>query len=83
MNCSPVPGTGVYFADIEDIQQMADELGIDTKANIIAYCNSGQFDSASWFVFSESMGNKNVELYDGSMHQWAVEKRPVVKMKVE
>lgn len=73
----------MYFIEPEDIQQMADELGINTKANIITYCNSGQFASASWFVFSELMGKTNVKLYDGSMHQWAVEKRPVVKMKME
>jgi len=76
-------GAGAYFSDPEDIKQMAGELGIDTDANMITYCNSGQFASASWFIFSELMGNKNVKLYDGSMHQWAVEKRPVVKMKME
>ena len=73
----------VYFSTTEDIQKMAYELGIDAQANIITYCNSGQLASASWFVFSELMGNKNVKLYDGSMHQWAVEKRPVIKMKME
>lgn len=76
-------GSAIYFTDTEDILQMAEELGIDSKANIITYCNSGQFASASWFVFSELVGNKNVKLYDGSMHQWAIEKRQVVKMKIE
>ena len=61
----------------------AAELGIDSGGKIITYCNSGQLAAASWFVFSELLGNKNVSLYDGSMHQWAVEKRPVVKMKME
>lgn len=76
-------GSAVYFTAPEDIQKMAVELGIDSETNIITYCNSGQLASASWFVFSELMGNTNVKLYDGSMHQWAVEKRPVVKMKME
>ncbi len=76
-------GADVYFTDPEDIKKMADELGIDTQANIITYCNSGQLASASWFFFSELLGNKNVKLYDGSMHQWALEKRPVVKIKME
>jgi thiosulfate/3-mercaptopyruvate sulfurtransferase len=66
-----------YFSDTEELQQMADELGIDTRGNIITYCNSGQFAATSWFVFHELMGNPNVRLYDGSMHQWALEKRPV------
>lgn len=76
-------GAAPYFTDTEELKSMAAELGIDTDANIITYCNSGQLASASWFVFSELMGNKNVKLYDGSMHQWALEKRPVVKMKME
>jgi thiosulfate/3-mercaptopyruvate sulfurtransferase len=76
-------GAGAYFSDPEDIQQMALELGVDSTANMITYCNSGQFASASWFVFSELLGNDNVKLYDGSMHQWSIEKRPVVKMEME
>ena len=76
-------GAPAYFSEPEDIQKMANELGIDVRANIITYCNSWQLASASWFVFSELMGNKNVKLYDGSMHQWAIEKRAVIKMKME
>ena len=76
-------GSEVYFTDAQEIKKMAKELGIDAETNIITYCNSGQLASASWFVFSELLGNANVKLYDGSMHQWALEKRPVVKMKME
>ena len=76
-------GTAVYFTEPGDIEQMAAELGIDSRGKIITYCNSGQLAAASWFVFSELLGNKNVSLYDGSMHQWAIEKRPVVSMKME
>jgi thiosulfate/3-mercaptopyruvate sulfurtransferase len=72
-------GAPAWFADTEALQQMADQLGIDSGENIITYCNSGQLASASWFIFSELMGNANVKLYDGSMHQWALEKRPVEK----
>lgn len=73
----------VRFTDPEEMQQMAGELGIDTGKGLITYCNSGQFAAGSWFVFSELLGNTNVRLYDGSMHQWALERRPVVKMKME
>ena len=76
-------GAAPYFTDSEALKNIATELDIDTDADIITYCNSGQLASAGWFVFSELMGNKNVKLYDGSMHQWALEKRPVVKMKME
>jgi thiosulfate/3-mercaptopyruvate sulfurtransferase len=74
---------GALFSDSDDLQQMAEQLGIDTTAAIITYCNSGQLASASWFVFSELLGNDKVKLYDGSMHQWSLEKRPVVRMRME
>jgi thiosulfate/3-mercaptopyruvate sulfurtransferase len=76
-------GPAVHFTAPEDIQQLLHELGIDTEADIITYCNSGQFASASWFVFSELLGLDKVKLYDGSMHQWAIEKQPVIKLKLE
>lgn len=73
----------VRFAEPEQLQQMASELGIDTGKPLITYCNSGQWAAGSWFVFSELLGNSEVRLYDGSMHQWALERRPVVQMKME
>jgi len=75
--------TPAFFAEADDISLMASELGIDAESDMITYCNSGQWASGSWFVFSELLGNKNVRLYDGSMHQWSLEKRPVVTMKME
>jgi len=74
-------GAPAYFSDPEELQQVADALAINSRSNLITYCNSGQFASASWFVFHELMGNPKVRLYDGSMHQWALEKRPVEKIK--
>ena len=71
------------FAEPEEIKHMANELGIDAGSDMITYCNSGQLASASWFVFSELLGNNKVKLYDGSMHQWALEKRPITTMKME
>jgi len=73
----------VVFAEPENIKHLASELGINASSDMITYCNSGQLASASWFVFSELLGNKNAKLYDGSMHQWALEKRPLTTMKME
>ncbi len=50
--------------------------GADPQAATIAYCNTGHQASGTWFVMSEVLGNKQTKLYDGSMHQWAQEKRP-------
>lgn len=51
--------------------------GIDDKAAAITYCNSGHLSSGPWFMMSEMLGNQRVKLYDGSLHQWTLEKRPL------
>ncbi|MBP8307666.1 MAG: sulfurtransferase [Burkholderiaceae bacterium] len=52
--------------------------GIDPDAPAITYCNSGHLSSGPWFLMSELLGNAQVRLYDGSLHQWTLEKRPLV-----
>ena len=49
--------------------------GVDPQAPAIAYCNTGHQASGTWFVMSEVLGNKQAKLYDGSAHQWTLEKR--------
>ncbi len=56
--------------------------GLDAQATSIAYCNTGHQASGTWFVLHEIVGNKNVKLYDGSMHQWTLEKRPTVSVSL-
>ncbi len=73
----------IKFSPVTELQDIAGALGVNTESESIAYCNSGHLASAGWFVMYELLGNQNVKLYDGSMHQWTVEKRPVVKMKME
>lgn len=73
----------VLFADPGDIRRLADALGIDPDREMITYCNSGQWASGSWFIFHELLGNKNARVYDGSMHQWALERRAITQMKME
>jgi thiosulfate/3-mercaptopyruvate sulfurtransferase len=51
--------------------------GVDPQAPAITYCNTGHLASGAWFVMSEVLGNKQTKLYDGSMHEWTMEKRPV------
>lgn len=51
--------------------------GADAGAATITYCNTGHQASGTWFVMSEILGNKQTKLYDGSMHQWTMEKRAV------
>jgi len=77
------PGNKPSFTTAEDLKQLSSAMGIDYKGNMITYCNSGHLASGSWFLYSEVLGNKNVKLYDGSMHQWTKEKNDTVKMKME
>ena len=71
------------FLKMSDSKSLFEQMGIKADKNSITYCNSGHLATGSWFVLSELMGNKNVKMYDGSMHQWTLEENDVVKMKME
>lgn len=73
----------VKFSPASELKQLSTALGINDQQDVITYCNSGHMASGGWFVFHEILGNKNVKLYDGSMHQWTLEDRPVISMKME
>ena len=73
----------VKFSSISELQKLSKALSIDDQQSLILYCNSGHMASGGWFVFHELLGNTNTKLYDGSMHQWTHEDRPVVSMIVE
>lgn len=77
------PNGDAVFTPASSIQKLSEAMGIDSKAPSITYCNSGHLASGSWFVYSEVLGNKQVKMYDGSMHQWTKEKGATVQMKVE
>ena len=64
-------------------EQLINALDIEATDNKIAYCNTGNMASAGWFFFSEILGFKNTQLYDGSLHQWTLEERPTVTMVME
>ena len=73
----------VKFLSISQLQETFNALGIKSDTNSITYCNSGHMAAGGWFAMYALLGNENVKLYDGSMHQWTLEKRPVVSMKIE
>lgn len=59
-------------------------LNINTDLSAITYCNSGHLASGGWFILSELLGNQDVKLYDGSMHEWTMDdNHPVTTMKME
>ena len=76
-------GGPAKFLPTPQLTDLAKQMGIKTDAKTITYCNSGHLASGGWFMMHELMGNKNVKLYDGSMHEWTLEKHPVTAMKME
>ena len=77
------PSTPAKFIATDKLKSMITSMGMDASKKTITYCNSGHLATGSWFVMSELLGNKQTKMYDGSMHQWTLEKRPTVKMKME
>lgn len=77
---TPMPAK---FLSVSKSKTLFEQMGINADKQSVAYCNSGHLATGSWFVMSELMGNKNVKMYDGSMHQWTLEKHDVIKMKME
>jgi len=71
-------GGAVSFMNPATYRALMTAQGIDVNAPAITYCNSGHLSSGPWFLLSEVLGNKQAKLYDGSLHQWTLEKRPLV-----
>ena len=76
-------GGASKFLPAPRLRKLLEEMGIKPDAPTIAYCNSGHLASGGWFIQHELLGNKAVKLYDGSMHQWTLEKRPTTALKLE
>lgn len=71
------------FKSMDNLKKLAADLGVSTTKPTITYCDSGHLSTGQWFVLSELMGNKNVKLYDGSMHEWTKQKADTVSTKME
>jgi thiosulfate/3-mercaptopyruvate sulfurtransferase len=71
-------GGAVKFMSANTYRALFTAQGIDPAAPSISYCNSGHLSSGPWFLMSEVLGNKSAKLYDGSLHQWTLEKQALV-----
>lgn len=67
----------VKFHSAKTYQALMAAQGIDNSKPVISYCNSGHLASGPWFVASQILGNTSARLFDGSMHEWTLENRPV------
>ena len=73
----PVNGA-LYFWKKNTYDALMSANGLSAKSPTISYCNTGHLAAGAWFVMSELVGNKNAKLYDGSLHLWTIEGRPLV-----
>ncbi len=75
-------GSAMKFYSPESYRSILAVSGVDTNQPAIVYCNSGHMAAGPWFIEHELMGNTRASLFDGSMHQWTLEKRPVVSVSM-
>ena len=60
----------LYFLKPVTYSALLESSGIKPAEPAITYCNTGHLASGSWFVLSEILGNKSIQLYDGSAYLW-------------
>ncbi|MEA1889755.1 MAG: rhodanese-like domain-containing protein [Pseudomonadota bacterium] len=68
---NPEKGIAVY-SPVNKVEKAFKAMHIDPSAPAILYCNSAFECSSVWFFMTELMGNKNVSIYDGSLHEWTM-----------
>lgn len=71
-------GSAIKLLSANTYRGVLQAQGIDPAAPSVVYCNSGAQSSLSWFILSEVLGNQSAKQFDGSLHQWTLEKRPLV-----
>ena len=68
------------FKSTDELKALVEKVGATPDKTIILYCITSIRGAVGYVAFKNILGYPNVKLYDGSMHQWALEKRPVEKM---
>ena len=71
-------GSAIKLLSANTYRGVLQAQGIDPAAPSVVYCNSGAQSSLPWFILSEVLGNQSAKQFDGSLHQWTLEKRPLV-----
>ncbi len=63
------------FLPVAALKSRFEAAGIDPSKPLITFCHTGHRASLSWFVTHELLGNGKARLYDGSMAEWAKDKK--------
>ena len=74
---------GGTFRSKAELEKLYKAAGVPTTGKQINFCNTGHWASVGWFASSQILGNKQAEMYDGSMSDWTHNKMPMeTKIKV-
>lgn len=53
-----------------------------TEGKAITFCNTGHWASLGWFAQYAVLGNKNTQMYDGSLSEWTTQDNAPMERKV-
>jgi thiosulfate/3-mercaptopyruvate sulfurtransferase len=59
------------FLDKSTLMGKYSKVGLRKDRPVVFYCNEGVHAAYNWFVATELLGFKNVQIYEGSMGEWA------------
>jgi thiosulfate/3-mercaptopyruvate sulfurtransferase len=76
-------GLAIKFYSPETYRSIMAMSDLEVDKPAIYYCNSGHLATGPWFIQHELIGNKQTRLFDGSMHQWTLQNRPVVTVMLK
>jgi thiosulfate/3-mercaptopyruvate sulfurtransferase len=69
VSLNPVMNADGSFAPV-DVLRKAFAAQLDDGGEVITYCTIGGRASVAWFVLSELLGRRDVQVYDGSWAEW-------------
>lgn len=69
------------FKSAEELKALYAKAGAGDKDEI-NFCNTGHWASLGWFVSSQLLGNDKAKMYDGSMAEYAADKKLPLDAKV-
>lgn len=64
---------GGHFRSVAELETLFATAGVSTRDSQISFCNTGHWASLGWFVSHEVLGNKQAQMYDGSLVEWSAD----------
>jgi thiosulfate/3-mercaptopyruvate sulfurtransferase len=64
------PGSSTFVSP-EKAREIAASSPLDPSKETVSFCNTGHWAATNWFAMSEVLGQKDVQLYAGSMADWS------------